>query len=442
MRFYFLILFGLLYTTVSIAQNTLIPDPNFEQRLIDMGYDSGAIDGVVLTNNINSITDLWIPNSSIIDLSGIEDFLALELLDITGNGISLLNMTNNLNLRELYAETNPIVYLDLSNNTSLEILRIGYMQLTQLDVSNNLALTTLSCNNNQLCSLDVSINTNISSLNCANNNLTYLNVNNGTNSLLTTMNALNNYSSMCVQVDDETAANANSGVYSSWQTEGSISYSGSCSFGPEFNLTGNSISISSGDTTPDGNDNTDFGIIPFGTFLDHEFSIENSGDTDLNLLGDPLIEITGSTDFTISDLPDPIISSSGSSLFSLRYTPSMAGTINIATIRIITDDCDRDPFIFNVKGQSSGTLSITNNELKNDLKLVPNPSAGLVSLLYSGKEIIEKISIYDVTGKRVRLMTVNMFTLQYNMDLRNLKGIYFLYVSTKNGQAYKKLVII
>lgn len=37
---------------------TAITDSNFEQALIDLGYDSGTVDGSVLTANISGVTTL------------------------------------------------------------------------------------------------------------------------------------------------------------------------------------------------------------------------------------------------------------------------------------------------------------------------------------------------------------------------------------------------
>ena len=40
------------------AAYTLIPDVNFEKKLIELGHDSGAPDGKVLTSNIKAVTSL------------------------------------------------------------------------------------------------------------------------------------------------------------------------------------------------------------------------------------------------------------------------------------------------------------------------------------------------------------------------------------------------
>jgi len=45
----------LLVVSSANAQTTIVPDANFEQALIDLGYDD-IIDGGVLTSNINGAT--------------------------------------------------------------------------------------------------------------------------------------------------------------------------------------------------------------------------------------------------------------------------------------------------------------------------------------------------------------------------------------------------
>ena len=61
---------------IATAQTTAIPDPNFEQALIDLGYDNGSPNGSVPTSNINSIQNLYIATKYINNFSGIQDFTA------------------------------------------------------------------------------------------------------------------------------------------------------------------------------------------------------------------------------------------------------------------------------------------------------------------------------------------------------------------------------
>ncbi|MDN6280424.1 MAG: hypothetical protein L0J45_05415 [Psychroflexus sp.] len=68
-----LIIYFLLLSFVAKAQYTEIPDPNFEQALIDLGLDN-SLNGLVITANIEDVTSLDVNSMNITDLTGIEDF--------------------------------------------------------------------------------------------------------------------------------------------------------------------------------------------------------------------------------------------------------------------------------------------------------------------------------------------------------------------------------
>ena len=93
------ILFILLYLPmIGFGQLTMIPDANFEQALINLGYDNSPINGSVNTALINTVTYLFIPNSNISDLTGIEDFTALTGLNCYYNSLTSLDISQNTNL--------------------------------------------------------------------------------------------------------------------------------------------------------------------------------------------------------------------------------------------------------------------------------------------------------------------------------------------------------
>jgi Leucine-rich repeat (LRR) protein len=164
-------------SNITFAQTTAIPDANFEQALIDKWLDSGPIDGQVLTSNINTVTTLNIYAKNINDLTGIEDFTALEYLDVSNNNLTNLNLNQNAFLEILNCSTNVVLTsLDVSQNLALVLLRCGINQLTTLDLSHNNALNYLTCHDNQLTSLDVSQNTALATLVCQENQLTTLDV--------------------------------------------------------------------------------------------------------------------------------------------------------------------------------------------------------------------------------------------------------------------------
>jgi Leucine-rich repeat (LRR) protein len=103
-------------------QYTLIPDLNFENKLIALGIDSGATDRKVLTNSINNVAWLNVSNSSIVDLTGIQDFVGLKTLDCDNNKFTTLDVSKNVNLINLNVSYSQIKSLDVSKNTALKSL--------------------------------------------------------------------------------------------------------------------------------------------------------------------------------------------------------------------------------------------------------------------------------------------------------------------------------
>jgi hypothetical protein len=202
-----LLLLFTLIPCLAFGQTTLIPDNNFEQRLIDLAYDTGTPDGSVPTANIDTVTYLSVWNKNISDLTGIEDFTALTEFNCGNNGLTSLDVSNNTALTWLHCYSNQLTSLDVSNNTALTYLGCYNNQLTSLDVSNNTALTVLRCWDNQLTSLDVSNNTALTDLRCYNNQLTCLNLKN-TNLSDSTFLSAGNPNLTCIEVDDVVWATA------------------------------------------------------------------------------------------------------------------------------------------------------------------------------------------------------------------------------------------
>ena len=175
---------------LGVGQSTYVPDNNFEQALIDLGYDDVLNDSVP-TSNIDTITLLSISNKNISELLGIESFSALQILRFSGNQVS---------------------DLDLSNNTELQRLLCGGNQLSTLDLSNNNALRVLKCGNNEITQLDLSNNTLLQQLFCRNNMLSILNIKNGNNTELDSLFITNNTELSCVEVNNVNYLNTNFSV--------------------------------------------------------------------------------------------------------------------------------------------------------------------------------------------------------------------------------------
>ncbi len=186
----YLIIIALITLNYAIsAQTTYVPDDNFEQALIDLGYDD-VPDDYVLTSNISGVTYLNLYNKGISNLTGIEDFVKLQILYCHYNQLTSLDVCTNTALQTLLCYNNQLMSLDVSANTSLQLLSCFSNQLSSLDVGTNTALQFLYCDNNQLTSLDVSTNTSLQSLSCYSNQLTNLDV--STNTSLQSLSCYNN----------------------------------------------------------------------------------------------------------------------------------------------------------------------------------------------------------------------------------------------------------
>ncbi len=170
-------------------KETFVPDNNFEQALIDLGYDD-VLDDYVLTGNIDVVESLVIIDKGITDLTGIQDFASLvylktsdgaldyklnenanqitsidvshntklEYLDLGENKLKSLDISKNTNLLHLEIQFNQISALDLSSNPNLQLLSAGFNQLKTIDISNNQRLINFQVFNNQLTKVDLSNN--------------------------------------------------------------------------------------------------------------------------------------------------------------------------------------------------------------------------------------------------------------------------------------------
>uniref|UniRef100_UPI0030D9A836 T9SS type A sorting domain-containing protein n=1 Tax=uncultured Winogradskyella sp. TaxID=395353 RepID=UPI0030D9A836 len=245
---------------------TYVPDDNFEQALIDLGYDSGPLDDYIDATNISSVTTLDVSNKNILDLTGIRSFVALEILNCSQNQLSVLSIDNLSNLKELdFSSNNFSGNLNFNSNTLLEILNGEQNQLTSInlyptlleelrlsnnnisyisqsnfpnlrvfeiasnnystqDILSNLSITHLNLNDNLFENLDFSQHTNLVSLQVVNNNLYTLNLKNNSNTTITTFEATGNTNLTCIEVDDTNYSTTN------WTAiDSQTSYSTSCS---------------------------------------------------------------------------------------------------------------------------------------------------------------------------------------------------------------------
>jgi len=155
-------------TIGSAPAMTSIPDANFEQALIDLSLDN-EMDGAVLTSNISSVTSINLEGSSIADLTGIQDFAALQTLNINNNDLSEVNLEQNLNLTSLQCNGNMLSAIGLSENILLETLTCSNNVLTEINLNANTALEVLDLSGNQVMLVDLNLNNALINVNISDN---------------------------------------------------------------------------------------------------------------------------------------------------------------------------------------------------------------------------------------------------------------------------------
>ncbi|SLM28453.1 exported hypothetical protein [Desulfamplus magnetovallimortis] len=135
---------------------------------------------------------------------------------------------------------------------------------------------------------------------------------------------------------------------------------------PEIDIKGNGVSIIDGDTTPSADDHTDFGSVDINSSdtISRTFTIENSGTTDLNLTGTPIVNISGehAGDFTVTTSPASVVATGDSTIFVITFDPLVdpsASGLRNANVTIQNDDEDENPYDFAIQGGANTIHIVT-----------------------------------------------------------------------------------
>ena len=398
---------------ISYAQITAIPDSDFEQRLIDLGLDD-VIDGQVLTANINTVTSFTINSSGYnpSNLSGIEDFSALETLIVTGRpALTTLDLSNNINLInvDLSGNFNLNPVLNLSNSPNLNNLDIsGAISISTLDVSST-NLSTLDVSNTNLSTLDLSSNTNLSTLDVSYTNLSTLDLSSNTN--LSTLDVSNtnlstldlssntNLSTLDVSYTNLSTLDVSNTNLSTLDLSG-------LSYFSNLNITNTNLS----DLRVNGTAITTLDV-SLHTNLTTLFVSENSNLTELNVQNGTNTNITQFISILTPNL-------SCIQVDDVAY--SNANWINRDSANSFNTDC-------------GFTLGVNDNEFNADFSIYPNPVSDVLNV--SASTTVNSLGLYDLKGK---LITTSKNTFIDTSLLTN--GIYILKIETEKGIENRKII--
>ncbi len=123
---------------------------------------------------------------------------------------------------------------------------------------------------------------------------------------------------------------------------------------PELDLQGNGVAILNKDNLPTPDDNTDFGGVATGAKATRIFLVKNIGVDPLRLSGAPAI--SGDAEFSIAsfNMPKNNTLTAGAEVpLIVTFLPMETGTHN-ATLTILSDDEDENPFTFAIQGVGTG----------------------------------------------------------------------------------------
>lgn len=413
MKTIFSFLLVTLFLNLSIAQTTVIPDANFEQVLINLGYDSGVPDGIIATASIDTVTILNTSSNNIADLTGIEDFTALTKLSCQNQNLSNLDLSQNINLsylncvnnqlsnlilpssnnlRRLHCDVNQLTSIDVSQYINLNALTFSSNQITNIDISQNLQLVEFGVRDNPLGSLDLNLNNSLDSVGCEYCQLVCLKL---PSSQITALYAYGNPDLLCI----ETTVLPFFDIIDS-----TCSYSAFC---------GNNCNIYVNDITVEGQGGVSSITTPGGTLQMEAVVLPASADDNSytwsvsNGSASAVIDVNG----VLTATADGIV--------------TIAATANDGSGVMGTKDIA-------ISNQSLGVHKQNNNT---NLFIFPNPASHELSII--AEELIIKVEIYNLIGKVVQTETTTKFNVESLSE-----GVYLLKIKTKKGIVNKRLVKI
>ncbi|MEO9893369.1 MAG: hypothetical protein ABJF52_12650, partial [Aurantibacter sp.] len=218
-------------TDCSVVQTkTTVPDDVFEAELERLGYGDGIADNnLVLTASIAVVKELDLEKMFINDLTGIEAFTSLEVLNITDTNTTIFDLTDVPSLIELNANLTSMITLNTATtqNGTLQKLSIYGNSLSSLDLTKYNALEYVDISENGgITALDLSNNPSLTFINGINSGLTELNLKNGNNTILNDVD-ITGTNLTCVAVDNTSLAEQKV-TNGEWKVDTTVEFKTNC----------------------------------------------------------------------------------------------------------------------------------------------------------------------------------------------------------------------
>ncbi len=482
------------------AQYTQVPDPNFEQALIDAGYDD-ILDGQFLTTNAQGVLELFFDEKHINDITGIEAFtelLSLHLFDnnldtidlsllpidmhslfLGRNNLSTIDLspipnivnlslnTNNFteidasNLTQvfgLFVSNNPLVSINLTNCSNLQTISFVNTPIQNIDFSTNYSLRKVVCYDSQITSLDFTFNQNLELIECYHTPITSINLPNNpdlyqiraSNTLLTALDVTN-----CPALE-ELSIGANPLITSLDLTQNPILDDLWCA---ENQLTALDITQNPLLTRVVSDDNLISSIDLSNNILLDYISISSNPLTEIinpqgaENLSQLIADETNLIEVDLSLNTNLIIASfwkcSNLQFANMNngFNETLAlfiGTQCPQLSCVVVDDplADNTNFIIDantnlVASEEDCVLANNDFSLQKEISLYPNPTKNIFTIKNNSNFSIKTIKIYSTLGKLV----LQKDDTNTSIDISHLPtGLYLVKIETDKGELVRKLV--
>lgn len=163
-----ILILSLFFAPAVFAQNVHIPDSIFKAELLrDRRINRNDDNEIQIEEAANFTENISTRSENITNLTGIEAFSKMTLLNCSLTNIRSLDLSQNISLKWLHCSDTDIRSLDVSKNINLESLYCDNTALKSLDVSKNINLEKLDCHYTGIESLDLRNNTKLKELNCS-----------------------------------------------------------------------------------------------------------------------------------------------------------------------------------------------------------------------------------------------------------------------------------
>jgi hypothetical protein len=400
------------------TETIYVPDTNFENLLEDLGFgDDVSNNDLVFEHRVKNITRFFLNNleigidGKVEDATGIEAFSSLKYFNCTRNLIPVLDLSNSPSLIELFAFDNLYIELDFSENLNLRKLDCGGASLININLTNNLTLIDLALSGDNMMSLDITNNVNLKTMLLGSNQMTDIDL---TNNILLESLSLNNNTIASLNLTNNIL----------------LEY-----------LTCKNMSINSLDLTNNLNldvldcQNTELTSVDVNGLINlKELSITQSNLSTLNLSSNSQLE---KVSLLVNDLTSLDIRNGNNENITQMLT-----LFNAELYCIDVDDQSQAPYPGWGTDPQTGysedcLLSLSNEELANNISLYPNPFDSIVYIQNNTEMIITSILVYDILGKVLLEESTNVSSV----DLSEFNdGVLFIKIETENGVLTKRLI--